>query len=59
MHNNYLSVWSVLYCDMSQAFYTDISRQLHTVTNNIPAYIVTYFKYNKQQQLTVFPYSIL
>ena len=21
MHNNYLSVWSVLYCDMSQALY--------------------------------------
>ena len=48
MHSNYLSVWSMLYCDMSQALYTDISRLFtYSYKHNIQSYSATYFKYNK------------
>ena len=60
MHNNYLSVWSMLYCDMSQALYSAISILFtYSYKHNIQAHSATYFQYDKQQQLTVSPYSIL
>jgi hypothetical protein len=49
MHSSYLSVCSVLYCDMSQALHSAISRLFtYSYKHNIQAYSATYFKYNKQ-----------
>jgi len=48
MHNNYLSVWSMLYCDISQALYSAISRLfMNSYKQDTKAYSATYFKYKK------------
>ena len=64
----YRDMSQALYRDMSQALYRDMPQALYTAIStlfpyshkhNIQAYSATHFKYNKQQQLTVSPYSIL